>query len=112
MIKFVATSPGDGSVGIFSTYWELSDLDFLSLDDQEEARQALQDWFRTYVSDDVHVEARREFTDDVQAVYNILQHAAEDGLQAEVVSSALLAMRDNYLSVQKAMQIGYEEWIN
>ena len=112
MIKFVATSPGDGSVGIFSTYWELSDLDFLSLEDQEEARQALQDWFRNCVSDDVYVEAQREFTDDIRTVYNKLQDAAEHGLQAEVVSSALRAMRDNYLSIQEAMQIGYEEWIN
>lgn len=111
MIKFVATSPGDESVGIFSTYWELSDLDFISLEDQEEARQALQDWFRTYVSDDIYVEAQRDITEDVQAVHNILQYAAEEGLQAEVVSSALKAMRDNYISIQEAMQIGYKEWI-
>ena len=104
MIKFVATSPGDESAGIFSTYWELSDM--------EEALQALQDWFRNCVSDDVYVEAQREFTDDIRTVYNKLQDAAEHGLQAEVVSSALAAMRDNYLSIQEAMQIGYEEWIN
>lgn len=57
---FYIFSPGDPSVGIFSTYWEL--VNGFSFNDQEELedfRKALKDAFE-YVADDVYIETFEE----------------------------------------------------
>ncbi len=45
-------------------------------------------------------------------INRILEDSESEGLVTEVVLSALLAMKENNdLSIEEAIQIGYDEWI-
>jgi hypothetical protein len=51
-------------------------------------------------------------TPDLEVISNQLQQASKYGLEAEVVMTALMAMkRDSSLTIQEAIYIGYFEWI-
>ena len=51
-------------------------------------------------------------TSDLEVIINQLQQASKYGLEAEVVMTALMAMkRDSSLTIQEAIYIGYFEWI-
>ncbi len=49
---------------------------------------------------------------DLEVINNQLTQAKGYGLEAEVVMTALMAMkRDSSLTIQEAIYIGYFEWI-
>lgn len=51
-------------------------------------------------------------TTDLEVISNQLILAKEYGLEAEVVMTALIAMRrDPSLTIQEAMYIGFFEWV-
>jgi hypothetical protein len=51
-------------------------------------------------------------TTDLEVINNQLTQAKAYGLEAEVVMTALMAMRrDPSLTIQEAIYIGYFEWI-
>jgi hypothetical protein len=51
-------------------------------------------------------------TPDLEVISNQLKQASKYGLEAEVVMTALMAMkRDSSLTIQEAIYIGYFEWI-
>jgi hypothetical protein len=50
--------------------------------------------------------------DELKAINNFIEEAAEYGLEAELIYTALLYMReDSSLSPSQAMKLGAEEWI-
>ena len=53
-----------------------------------------------------------EILKEFRAVEFALKEAINDGLEVEVVVFALKAMKENpSLSIEEAINIGYEEWI-
>jgi hypothetical protein len=51
-------------------------------------------------------------TPDLEVIDLLLKQAKEHGLEAEVVMTALIAMRrDPELTIQEAMYIGFFEWV-
>jgi hypothetical protein len=53
-----------------------------------------------------------ELADEVAFVNQMLLRAGEYGIQAEVVTCALMHMHDfPTLSVSEAIQYGYDEWL-
>ena len=50
--------------------------------------------------------------EDLQYINSLLDEAAEYGLMSEVVFTALQSMKENTsLTIQEAIQIGYNEWV-
>lgn len=51
------------------------------------------------------------FDEEIRKISNFLNWAKEDGLEVEVITWALLAMKNNpKLSISDAMGIGFYEW--
>jgi len=52
------------------------------------------------------------FVEDIHYIDSLLDEAAEFGLMSEVVLTALQSMKQNpNLTIQQAIQIGYDEWV-
>jgi hypothetical protein len=53
-----------------------------------------------------------DYNQDVENINNILGHALVHDLEGEVMLAALIAMKENpTLSIQNAIQIGFDEWV-